>query len=116
MSLATRTYLDACSSQPQLADPLAALEVGEQQDMEQFGSMCGAESVQALLDQRLEFVDLHDRMLGGAHEATLSGSEPGASDDPDELDLPREIAGGTQLRLLVVGEPRQVDDHRPRPS
>ncbi len=71
--------------------------------MEELSAWGRAEGVEALLNQRLQIVDLHDRMLCGAHDATLGSSEPGAVDDSGEGDLPREVARHTSLSLLLGG-------------
>ena len=44
---------------PELADPVGPLEVGEHQDVEQFGAGSGAEGVQALPESALELAWSH---------------------------------------------------------
>ena len=52
---------------PELADPVGPLEVGEHQDVEQFGAGSGTEGVQALSESALEFIGSHGwRLRPGA--------------------------------------------------
>ena len=58
------------------------------------------------VDGVLENVSLsarHEAMLGGACDVTCR-SEPGARNEPNEVDLPCEVAGRAQLSLLVGGK------------
>jgi hypothetical protein len=44
---------------PELADPVGPLEVGQHQDVEQFGAACGAERVEALSESALALIGSH---------------------------------------------------------
>ena len=46
---------------PELADPVGSLEVGEHQDVEEFGALSGAERVQALAEAALKLLGAHER-------------------------------------------------------
>ena len=46
-----------------LADPVGSLEVGEHQDVEEFGAGSGAEGVEALPEAALQLIRPHGRRL-----------------------------------------------------
>ena len=48
---------------PELADPVGALELGQHQDVKEFGARSRPESVKALSEAALEFVWPHPRRL-----------------------------------------------------
>jgi hypothetical protein len=66
---------------PVRADRIDAIEVGEHEDVEQLGAGSGTERVQALRQQRLEFVDLYRRGARPivATPAALSPLRPASS-------------------------------------
>jgi hypothetical protein len=70
---------------PELSDPVGALEVGEHEDVEQFGAGSGTEGVEARLESVLQFVRSHSRKsrmvaIGACHDAMIRGASDGRGD------------------------------------
>jgi hypothetical protein len=112
------------SGSPELSDPVGPLEVGEREDVEQFGAGSGAERVEAFPESALKFIGSHQVSAMAAWAVTawtafsrnsrsrraMAGSpHPG---HPDGVDV-RNVANGTypsavktssDLRLLTSND------------
>jgi hypothetical protein len=82
---------------PELSDPVGPLEVGEHEDVEEFGAGCGTEGVQPLAESALKLVGSH---LAGGYAV-------GPSPTCRRADTSTNI--GAQPDVLSVGGPSPLD-------